>query len=223
MKKSIFEISSFVLLSFLIACAPDKSQTAQQKDYIINPPDFEELERKKAERMQGRRPPKKEKKPTLSKEDSTKAYIKELTHHFHLQEKQMKALEYIYSKYDKKEAQAQTQNDTTKLNKLLAEKEQSIKVVLGERYYARKGRFDEKIIKEKLKEENKIKFGFLKIPSKETKPISRASNQYIEALRKELKLSQRQVAKLRSLIRQYDHKKDLLDSIQMNQLAENKM
>jgi len=224
MKKLIF----LTVISFLVltACAPDKStkntqNKQQQTEYIINPPDFEELERQKEERLQGKSP-KKEKKSTLSKEDSIKNYIKELTHHFHLQEKQMKALEYIYEKYDEKEIQAISQNDSTKFNKLLTEKERSVQVVLGEQLYSKKGEFDEKIIKERLKKVNKTKFGFLEIPPKGIKPLGRASNRYIDALRKELNLTQKQVTKLRSMTRQYAHKKDLLDSIDINQLEESK-
>jgi len=113
---------TIIWLLILTACAPESStKNTQQQGYIINPPDFEELERQKAERTRGGSS-KKEKKPTLSKEDSIKAYIKKLTHHFHLQEKQMKALEYIYNKYGTKEQQAKAENDTAKLSEYIREK-----------------------------------------------------------------------------------------------------
>jgi len=54
----------------------------------------------------------------------------------------MKALEYIYAKYDKKEAKLNLQGDSVQLTKIFEEKEQSIEVVLGEHYYTRKKSFD---------------------------------------------------------------------------------
>jgi len=128
----------------LLACAPDKStqNNRAQKDYILNPPDFEELERQKAEMVQGISI----KKPILSKADSMKAYIKELTHHFRLQEKQMKALEYIYIKYDEKEMQLNLPADSVQLAKTLEEKERTIERVLGEHLYASKSSFDKQYV-----------------------------------------------------------------------------
>jgi len=144
---------SVIILSalLLIACQatetqiPKTSQTPQtgeETEYIVKEHDFGNYKKFDLDTSLNELKAIQENKKPKTKEDSIKAYIKELTHHFHLQEKQMKALEYIYEKYDKKETQAKAQNDTTKLNKLLGEKEQSIKVVLGGNYYAKKESFD---------------------------------------------------------------------------------
>jgi len=179
-----------------MACSPDKRAQNVPQDYIINAPDFEELERQKAERLSNAKH-NKQKKPTLSKEDSMKAYIKELTHHFHLQEKQMKALEYIYAKYDKKETQSIQFGDTAQLAKLNAEKEKSIAVVLGENFYARKGAFDrnygKKIVQEKVKS---IK-------------LSNYDNIYLSALATKLKLPKDKKEALKLLI--FDSKQQMIN------------
>jgi len=180
---------TIVWLFVLIACAPDKNtkNTKQQTDYIINPPDFEELEREKAEWAQ--RGSKKEENPTLNKEDSIKNYIKELTHYFHLQEKQMKALEYIYAKYHKKEAQAKTQNDTAKLIKLSVEKEKSIEVVLGEHLYERKESFDKQYLKQ------------MPSPTEiEALPV------YLKKLAIELSLNKKQISKVQRINQSFNKK-----------------
>lgn len=145
---------TYNFLFFLIgACqtqTPKTPKTGEGTEYIVNEHDFGDYKKFKRDTSLNEHNAKAKKNQT--KEDSIKAYIKELSHHFHLQEKQMKALEYIYAKYNKKEAKAQ--NDTAKLNKLLSEKEKSIEVVFGEHLYARKGKFDKNYKQHVIKLEN---------------------------------------------------------------------
>ncbi len=144
MKQSVI-IGSLLLVCG--ACAPDTKPTNRQTtDYIINEPDFEELERIKAERLGYATPGNKNQAPKLSFEDSIEQYLKKMTHDFRLQEKQYKALSYIYTKYRPKEAQAIANNDTATLAEYKREKERSIEVVLGEQLYAKKAGFDEQYV-----------------------------------------------------------------------------
>lgn len=186
-----------VWLFTLMACAPDNQTKKAKRDYIINPPDFEELERQKTAWAQGK--PiniNKNKKPSLSKDDSLKNYVKELSHHFHLQEKQMKALEYIYAKYDKMETHSIQLGDTAQLAKLTAEKEKSIAVVLGEHYYAKKEGFDEKYASKFEKEQlEKIK-------------LTKSEQIYLSALSTKLKLDKDKSEGLKLLLKNYKLKID---------------
>lgn len=211
---------------FIIACqAPENktSQTGEGTEYIVNEHNFGDYKKFEQDKSDNELKEEQKKETSQTKEDSMKAYIKELAHHFHLQEKQMKALEYIYAKYDKKEVQSIQSGDTNLLAKLNVEREKSIEVVLGERYYTRKVAFDQDYKDEQMKGVNEVKFGFYNILPKGIAPLPRASNRYIGALKKELKLDQKQAIKLKSLIRQYEHKKALIiDSIKLNQLEENK-
>ena len=130
------------LLLMQIACTSDKNtqntQNTQQEDYIINPPDFEALERRKAKR--GRKA--KSSTGPQSKEDSLTTYIKKFTHLFYLRENQMKALEFILIKHEKKITKLKAARDLAGLKKAIVNNEKNLKQVLGDDLYNKKVNFD---------------------------------------------------------------------------------
>jgi len=150
---SVQNLLVMLLILFVTACqtietnTPQTPKTAEETEYILNEHDFGDYKKfKKDTSANELKAIQKNKKPQ-NKEDSIKVYIKELTHHFNLKEKQMKSLEYIYEKYDEIETQLSSPADSIQLAKTLEEKERSIERVLGQQLYASKGSFDKRYIK----------------------------------------------------------------------------
>jgi len=144
MKTRYFHIILFTFI--IVGCKTPENNENREKEYIINEHNFGNYKKFDHDKSDNELKTAQQNAASQTKEDSLKQYLKKITHDFKLQEKQVKALEYIYSKYNKKEAAAKAQNDTTQLDKILAEKEKSIEVVIGEHYYAQKVRFDQRYL-----------------------------------------------------------------------------
>jgi len=185
-----------LLILFVTACqtiesnTPQTPKTAEETEYILNEHDFGDYKKfKKDKSLNELKAIQKNKKPQ-TKEDSMKAYIKELTHHFQLPEKQEKSLEYIYEKYDEIEIQLNSPADSVQLAKTLEEKERTIERVLGEQLYASKGSFDKQYIKK------------LQTPEGTWHPDD--LDQYLNDLSVSIDMDDNKKAALKRLINSYD-------------------
>lgn len=199
----------FLVICICFVCfysCEQQNQPAQQNDYIIEPHNFEAVERKKEAKA---------KKIVMNRTDSLNAYLKKMSHDFKIQKKQYDALKYIYEKYDAKEQQAKARGKKNDLKKLSAQKNEQIKLVLGDALYNKKKLFDRKYAQQNtVAKKPKLK------PAETDLPLEGDSRRYLSMLSSALSLQYDEMIKLKEIIRKYDKAKMMAKPAQLDALKQ---